>query len=335
MDSRKALSVQTESECCTAQLKKLLSGLLDVAEIGFECKDKEGTRRMCHVALGSYCCDIPEDKDMTCVLQGIKTCYCCLRCYVTPDSLSSFSSEPSRLLQHTQDARLRYNSLRSEVAELRASGRKTEVGIKEEPSTNQLSDICVTDQVSFLESFPFVNTVPFLDLYALFVFEPMHNFHLGISKPLKIAVSSKLTSKTHFTRCTRNGQPRTFSAMRTAILNGANHILACIDDDSPVRGLQVDFLPRAKGNVSTVFSMQPVLSACWKPRIIEVWIWCFHFLGCISTAVVMKAALLRPPLLSSNILISCIKVKLWMDTGRGVCPGIPDSQFQRSRKEAL
>lgn len=215
----------------------LLEELRMSALPGFECTDQEGVRRRCHTAIGSYCCDIPEAKDMTSVRHGSTSSYSCHRCIAMNQSFQTSTRSSPRSGTRTM-------TIQNEALRLYQDGSR--VLCADVLDTHSLSL-----QVSWLHTFPFLGTVPSLDLHALFAFEPLHNFHLGISKMLKIAMSNRLKCKNMFTASilTLRGEQKAFSAIRSVTLNCINTMLKSMQKESPAKGLRIDFSSRGKGEL--------------------------------------------------------------------------------------
>jgi len=78
--------------------------------------------------------------------------------------------------------------------------------------STELKTFSITIQAPFLAEFPFTGANSCLEMYNLFVYEPLNNLHLGVSKLLKTVASELLSSKELFTTAFKNasGQPRTF-----------------------------------------------------------------------------------------------------------------------------
>ena len=107
---------------------------------------------------------------------------------------------------------------------------------------NDLSMISIYPQSSFLENCPLVPTIPSFNFYKLFRFELLHNFHLGISKLLKVCIIHRLQSENLFTTAASTGNSsKSFKSVQLSVLRGINSLLATIERDYFVPGLTIDF----------------------------------------------------------------------------------------------
>ena len=215
----------------------ILSELKEVAYSGFVCKNRDGVNRVCHPCLGSYCCDLPEAKDLTSVKNGNSSLRNCHRCLARTDTFNLYTKGTPRKGEESVQVIEKARKLRKEFR-----GREAD-GI--------LHDHSLIEQIPFLNDFPFVGATDVLDLHNIFHFEPLHNFHLGISKELKRCLSERLRAE-HISSSalpTKRGKKRSssFRMLRLTILFGINKMLAHIQRVSPAKDLRIDF-SNAKGS---------------------------------------------------------------------------------------
>lgn len=214
----------------------VLSELKDVAYKGFTCVDKNSTLLVCHPCLGSYCCDLPEGKDLTSVKNGNSSLRNCHRCIAKTDNFNLYTRERPRRGEESVSVLEKASNLR----------RKR----KGQEADELLYEQSLVEQISCLQSFPFVGSTSVLDMHAIFNFEPLHNFHLGASKELKRCLSERLRSDEHFSTVvpTKGGNKRnaSFKTLRLSILFGINRMLAHIQTFSPAKGLRIDFSTSSK-----------------------------------------------------------------------------------------
>ena len=90
-----------------------------------------------------------------------------------------------------------------------------------------LDDKSIHPLIPVLSDFPFVGATSYLDIYALFSVEPMHVFHLGVSRLLKEVAAERLRSTELTTTNYRTvyRTTRTFSSIRNAILRHVNRFI--------------------------------------------------------------------------------------------------------------
>ena len=76
-------------------MKQILQPLLTVSTVGFDIAH-DGLTLVCYPMLISYCCDIPEAKDMSAVRHNMNTKCPCHRCLSMLSSIESFTKAPIR-----------------------------------------------------------------------------------------------------------------------------------------------------------------------------------------------------------------------------------------------
>ena len=93
-------------------------------------------------------------------------------------------------------------------------------------SESLLRDYSLTVQLPLMSGFPFAGIHSSLDFHSIFMVEPLHQFHLGISKDLKRCASERLRSENIFTTSlpSKSNIKRrtTIKNVRMTILNGLN-----------------------------------------------------------------------------------------------------------------
>ena len=229
-----------------AQKLCLLHQAMDVAlnEIrelgypGFTCRDNQATMRRCHPCLVSYCCDLPEAKDLTSIRNGNSSEKNCHRCLAESKQFNNYTNCSHRTGSFTVNTILKARKLRDE-------GRK-------EAADSLMDEYSLTDQIPSLNKMPFLELHPTLDMHYIFTFEPLHGFNLGISRELKKCLSERLRSDSLSTDTlpTKKGvyRTRTFKTARMIILNAINRMLSHIQRSSSAKGLRIDFSSTSKGD---------------------------------------------------------------------------------------
>lgn len=223
------LTTQTKGRHIKLQLifhsmKAILHPLLEVSRTGFLLKKKPNLNWYCYPHLVSYCCDIPEAKDISAIRHNLVTNRPCHRCLVTLTGLRTGKKAPARTLRVTNW--------------IRCMNKESGDALKD-----HLKAYSIAPWKSFLEElqseYPsFISN----SFYDIFTFEPLHNLHLGISKLLKNCtynlVSSKYPAKFSTSKTAKQSA---ICSKKTAILSGCNTLLRAIERDSGVSGLHVDF----------------------------------------------------------------------------------------------
>lgn len=204
---------------------------------GFKCKDMEGNLRRCHPCIASYCCDLPESKDILPIKNGNSGRRNCHRCTAETMNFNKFTTCDRRRGGGTV-------SMISKAKKLREIGKNKE-------AEEILNEYSLVEFIPFLHEFPFLGEHEVLDIHCIFSFESLHNFHLGISRLLKACMSERLKSETLTTSNvpskSGNARTATFRTVRMTVLAGVNKMLSHIQRYSPARGLKVDF---SKGGAS-------------------------------------------------------------------------------------
>lgn len=204
---------------------------------GFTCTDTEGVKRRCHPCLVSYCSDLPEAKDMTSIRNGNSSERNCHRCLAVTKDFNGYTNSTLRHGDHTV-------KMITDARKLRDQGKRDE-------SEQLMNKYSLADQIPSLHSLPFMGLHPTLDMHALYAVEPLHVFHLGISKELKKCLSERLRIDSKVTESipTKGGiyRLRTFKSVRMLILNGVNRMMSHIQSASPAKGLRIDFSTTGKG----------------------------------------------------------------------------------------
>ena len=215
----------------------VLTDICNLGYCGFSCKDSEGRRRRCHPCVVSYCCDLPESKDMSSVKNGNSSERNCHRCLAQTNHFNVLTASNHRTGNETE-------RIIREARNLRREGKK-------DCAEKLMDKYSLVDQLPSLLKLPFLRIHPCLDMHLLFTFEPLHCFHLGISKELKKCMADRLRSESLTTSNipNRSGiyKERTFRNSRMTILNGVNRMLSHVQRSSPAKGFRVDFSASCKG----------------------------------------------------------------------------------------
>ena len=161
---------------------------------GFPCRTVDGCNMQTHFTPSNYSSDIPEAKDMTLVKHGQLTLQPCHRCHIFNTRLNSTSSARPRTLLFTRKC------LHFRQKGLLLSSRSRDEGL---PSAKRQKTIAhlSTDLFSQLAGLPIFSGSPLfsghdiVNPYQMFTVDPLHVFHLGISKMLKNSLYDYLKDK--------------------------------------------------------------------------------------------------------------------------------------------
>ena len=216
----------------------VLNDLRKAAYSGFKCRDQEGSARRCHPCIVSYCCDMPESKDLSSIRhgnQGIRNCH---RYMAETEKFNTYTTARTRTGSETR-------GIITKAFAMQRNGSRA-------ASKALLKDYSLTEQLPILHDFPFMQVHSSLDFHSIFMVEALHEFHLGVSKELKRCASERLRSENLITTSlpTKTNMSRTvtFKQVRMTILNGVNKMLAHIEESSPSSGLRVDMSRSDKGD---------------------------------------------------------------------------------------
>ena len=164
--------------CISIALKELKEHGLG----GVSCQDNHGTKWKCHLCISSYCCDLPESKDLTSVKNGNSSMRNCHRCLAKTENFNRYTTEEKRNGENTV-------TLITTAVQLRNNGKMKQ-------AEQKLHEYLLIEQIPVLFNFPFIGGHKTLDMHALFAYEPLHNLHLGVSKELNTCLSERLKSTT-------------------------------------------------------------------------------------------------------------------------------------------
>lgn len=226
-------------------LQTIFHPLIISSEKGITGVDSQGISRTCHLAIGAYCADIPEAKDMTGVLHGSSTASPCFRCLAPTSEMNAVTNAEMRNLGKTMELISESQKLLEESKSATPSVRKK----MKENSENLLKGASLAGIAPALSSFPFVGLCPELDVFWLHLYETLHNLHLGVSKLIKQACADRLTDHELQSNAlsASNGRMKTFASIRARILGGANEILRQLEKEFPARGFRTSFGSESKG----------------------------------------------------------------------------------------
>jgi len=200
-----------------AAVERILEPLSLAACNGFPV-DLDGPLHVrCHPVLFSFCCDIPEAKDMTALKHGSRTAYGCHRCMWLSGSRRKGISRNVYLTHR----------LRSQLLNPSSTSSSTD-GIN-----SQFGSGSVHKWVSFLERSPLVLPCHIHGLYQCFGFEMLHNFDLGVSRTLKAICQDFFANLTPTHTIPRHAGGRLY------ISKVMNDYLAEVDMFFPIPGMNV------------------------------------------------------------------------------------------------
>ena len=227
-------------------VENILEPLSRVAKQGFECNDGQGVERVCHFAIASYCADIPEIKDMTGIKNGISTPRTCFRCFALTKNMKNCTNAEKRTLAATASVMDEHERLRLDAERFRGTDVAKE---KREKAKDLLKEKSLLGIRTVLYQFPFVISSPDLELFQIYLFEPLHNLSLGVSKMLKQACFERMSAPDLKSSVMKdaNGEPKTFSSIQAVVLSAANEIMSKMKQEQPIKGLNIDY---SKGEVS-------------------------------------------------------------------------------------
>jgi len=129
-----------------------------------------------------------------------------------------------------------------ESSKLEDDGNKTEACSKRKHAHEILDGSSLQKRRNVFSSERYASLSDVFDVYDIFTTEPLHLFHLGISKRLKECTVSYLSSATLETNPTKKGYKRKkFKSCKNQLLSGCNNLLIGYQNDFRVTRLRVDF----------------------------------------------------------------------------------------------
>ena len=221
-------------EIVHSAMRFILKGLGDCELNGFGAKTGDGTILRCHPVLTNYVADMPEVNDMTATRGRVQTARPCHRCMVRSEELPFSYGYLPRTLRSITCTRQAHTQLKEEGAWLKANGKQSQARKCMERAELFMKDDSIAMYESFLESTPMVDYLGTYEALNSFSFEPLHNFHLDVSKLIKICMYNRLSSHTSFSP---HGSVK---KLRRKILRGCNDLLACYERESYISGLTFD-----------------------------------------------------------------------------------------------
>lgn len=223
-------------------MRLILQPLLDVSTFGFELNQKNITL-LCHPLLISYCCDIPEAKDMSAVRHNLNTNCPCHRCLTNLSSIQSFRKAKARLYKDTFKIRMDIKSKTGGTKSTEHNEECEETNLSIEETSKILKEWSLSPKPSFLEDIiqEYPRFIP-INMYDIFTYEPLHNLHLGISKMLKTLTYEIIgSSKYVLFPTSKKKEESKISSQKTAILRACNSLLRAIQIDSSTTSMKIDF----------------------------------------------------------------------------------------------
>jgi len=207
---------------------RIMKPLLDATNSGFPVGPMHGVTWNCFPCMASYCCDIPEAKDISGVRHNLSTALPCHRCMVSMEDIEQLHVKQARTIQQTRCVRNQvqvYETNSQRPGMLFYNCRTTP------PKSAQSKTLLDTWSLNPLQSILETITEDYPgfisgNVYDLFTFEPLHNLHLGISKLLKTMLYEFIG---------------TFRSKRLSTLRACNSVLRQMERDSQISGLHVDF----------------------------------------------------------------------------------------------
>ena len=187
-------------------MEEILTPLADYNLKGFRCIDNDGKSSYCHPTICSYCCDIPEEKDISGIRHNMNTKFLCIRCLTS--------------LEGIKEMRIGQERRADEMGIAMENGRNTEREENEEDEEENLKRWSLTKYEPFIikmsENY---NSFVLDGVYVIFTFEILHNLHLGMSKLLKKATYMYVCSEREVNfRFKRGRKKKKIGRMRNCLL---------------------------------------------------------------------------------------------------------------------
>ena len=231
---------QVKLEVMHTALRRILDPFAASFWTGFPV-EHGGVPWNCFPSIVSYCCDIPEGKDLSSVMHG-RTKHPCIRCLIPFEMLGETDSQPTRTALSMSAIYSQAEALFSEATSLQKRRRTGQARLKKKLGEQILQEASVNKQGNVFSSEVYFHNSSVTDMYNIFTVEPLHLLHLGISKRLKecifVYISALSNDESVFKEPSGNGIIR---GAKTALLRGCNSILRAFEADFRVSNLHVDF----------------------------------------------------------------------------------------------
>ena len=215
-----------------------LKSLDDIALKGYAFRASDSSLWNWFPLLVSYCCDIPEAKNVFAIRHGTRTIMPCVRCTSSPSNFHLWTSSPCRHRSHTSKVRHTVSVIQEQLHKAEQTPDLLEKTTLRHAIATEFNNYSLSSWSSFLENSNLVPSTVIDDLYSIYTYEPLHNIHLGLSVRLKDVLTHYLgTSKS----VTINGRLRTYCSLRHTVLKGCNSLLRSIQDLYTMPGIRYDF----------------------------------------------------------------------------------------------
>ena len=225
-----------------AALAKALQDFESVCERGFAIHSSSIGPCTCFPLLVSYCCDIPEAKNVSAVKHGLSVLRPCHRCLALVVVFHIASSMPSRHRHHTRTTRAKVQECTNLIKQSEKIGDVPTQRSQLDVIQKSLKTYSLANWESVLERLRIVDERAIPDLYSIFTFEPLHNLFLGISPKVKELLIHYLGSNTlHTNPSSSKRSQRLFSSVRASVLRGCNTVLSVFQNEYMMPGTRVDF----------------------------------------------------------------------------------------------
>lgn len=228
-------------------MQKMFQPLSESVRPGFMV-DVCGKKWKCHPALVSYCCDLPEGKDMSGVKHGA-TMYPCIRCLTSKHDIRELKVGPTRFAHEMDEVIKMYKHQYSVYAELLQKGKRREARAILDECVSTLDLYSLNGHGGVLSPLELTSSEWCNDRFSVFTVEPLHLLHLGISKKLKECTVGYLSvTDKEVLLAVRNKRRKKASSCKSQLLNGCNNLLSAYQKEFPIPGLQVSFSTAQKSS---------------------------------------------------------------------------------------
>ena len=223
-------------------LRQSLRTLDESSSKGFRIHGQDGSVWNAFPTILSYCCDIPEAKNLSAVKHGLMVNKPCIRCMCTADLFCSPTTAVPRHRNDTLHIRSKVKECDRLIIDADKNGDRTSRKQIRKQRYDLLSDYSLAPWSSFLEDCSLVDPSAVPDLYSIFTFESLHNLFLGMSPTLKALLFQYLGSEAqHKHHSGSNSTATSFKNIRTSILRGCNTLLRYFENSHLMPGTRIDF----------------------------------------------------------------------------------------------
>ena len=220
-------------------LKTFMEPLENIATTGHTIKMQDSSLWNWFPLLTSYCCDIPEAKNVFTIKHGTSSPMPCVRCTSPQSNFKLYCKHSPRSRDDTMKVRRSISISRNCIDRQERPSIRSDIPPLPNHISSMLHDLSLAEWASFLEESPLLPESVIRSMYDIYGFEPLHNNSLGTSVKIKIALMYYLSATSSTAQV--NGRSRTYMSIRKQVLRGCNTVLRFFEQHYVMPGVRLDF----------------------------------------------------------------------------------------------